>query len=99
MVKSQEKRLGGVELTMVEVRSDIGYIKRDLTEIKNKIDTFIDCAPEKFADKTKVREMRVEVENLKKTVRSLELKWAYATGIAIVLVSAIQILLKVSGVF
>lgn len=96
--KEQEKRIGGVELAMVEVRSDVKYIKKELTEIKDKLNTFIECVPERFSDHKTVSDIKEDVILLKKKVNSLEIKWAYATGIAIVLVTIVQILLKIGGI-
>lgn len=82
---------------MVEVRTDIAYIKKDLAEIKTKLDTFIDASISNFTKKQEVEDLKKEVSQLSKKVRALELKWAYATGIAIFIFSIIQILIQVFG--
>ena len=96
--KEHGKRLNEVELTMVEVRSDIQYIKKDLGEIKAKLDVFIDKVPDQFVNKTNIKHIEHDVVELKNAVRRLEMKWAYATGIAIVLVTVLQIILNYYGV-
>ena len=96
--KEHGKRLSEVELTMVEVRSDIQYIKKDLGEIKSKLDIFIEKIPEQFVNKTNINHIERDVLELKKAVKKLEIKWAYATGIAIVVVTILQILLNYYGV-
>lgn len=96
--KEHGKRLSEVELTMVEVRSDIQYIKKDLGEIKAKLDVFIEKVPDQFVNKNNIQHIEKDVYDLKKAVKKLEIKWAYATGIAIVVVTILQILLNYYGV-
>jgi predicted nucleic acid-binding Zn-ribbon protein len=99
LCKTHSDKILEVELTMVEVRSDIKYIKEDLTKINNKLDSFLEKFSTNFAERAVVDDLNKKISNLQSDVKNLEMKWAYATGIAIVVVTVAQIVLKNLGVF
>lgn len=76
---------------MAEIKKDITYIKTEMTEIKNKINDFVDHAPEKFADK----KVEVDVAMLKKEFIDNRVLSAKYIGGAIVVVVILQIIVTI----
>ena len=72
------------------MKTDIEYIKRDMTHIKDKLDNFITSADNRYAEKEIERKVNKNFE----TIESIKLKMAYyAGGIAVVL-AVVEIALR-----
>lgn len=93
-----DKRLGEVEVSMAEVKKDIAYIKTSVSKMEIKLDAFIDAANDKFVNKEDHEKTDKNFINdiniLKSDVRSMQLNWAKATGVILVIWFVIQLVLK-----
>lgn len=78
---------------MVEVRSDIGYIKKELGEIKEQLSKFIEASESRYVSSDNVSEMKKDIRVVKKAMNKMELRWASYTGGAVVIIALIQLAL------
>lgn len=93
----QSERINNLDSNMVELRTDMKYVKEELKEIKGKIDKFIDSAPYKFASKEEHCSLRTEVSLLKKEMKEVQITNAkIMTGVLLGYL-ALQIILKLAG--
>ena len=96
------KRVLEVEKNMVEVRGDIRYIKKDVTEIKERLNRFIDSVESKYAVKYEIdmvnENQTNDIKKLKEDIVSLQIKWGIVMGVVIILWSMAQVGLKLFGV-
>lgn len=76
---------------LMKIETDIGYIKDDLSLLRNDMKGFIDTAHDKFADKC----VESELKNIRTDVDGVKLKIAYYVGGAAVLMVVIDVILKI----
>ena len=72
------------------MKTDIDYIKRDMSHIKDKLDSFINSVDMKYAKK----ETEESVKRLSDDFNKINIKFAIITGGAIVTWFIIQMFLK-----
>jgi archaellum component FlaC len=93
----QMDKVNKLDSNMVELRTDMKYVKEDVTEIKEKLNSFIDSAPHKFASKEEHLSLRTEVNLLKKEMKDVQILNAkIMTGVLLGYL-ALNIILKIAG--
>ena len=90
----QSEKINNLELNMVEIKTDIRYIKNDVDTIKKEVTSFITEVRNCYALKSEVDLVSRELLEHRKEIKDIQIRWAIIYGAMIVLSFILQLALK-----
>jgi hypothetical protein len=94
----QSEKVNNLELNMVEIKTDLKYIKCDVDTIKKEVTSFIEEVRKCYALKSEVTLVSKELIEHRKEIKDIQIRWAVIYGAIIVLSFIVQIVLKLLNV-